>query len=106
MNPVTWPRRGLYLLTPDDPDTGRLLARLAPVLATRPALVQYRNKQADEPLRRAQAEAVLAACRAAGVPMARARARQGAVRGSLSEWLDICRKPDQLMKFHLNFHLD
>ena len=69
MNPVTWPRRGLYLLTPDEPDTGRLLARLGPVLATRPAIVQYRNKQADEPLRRAQAEAVLAACRAAGVPM-------------------------------------
>ena len=69
MNPVTWPRRGLYLLTPDEPDTGRLLARLAPVLATGPALVQYRNKPADASLRRAQAAAVMAACRAAGVPM-------------------------------------
>ncbi len=69
MNPAPWPRRGLYLLTPDEPDTGRLLARLAPVLATGPALVQYRNKQADASLRRSQAAAVLAACRAAGVPM-------------------------------------
>lgn len=69
MNPASWPRRGLYLLTPDEPDTGRLLARLAPVLAAGPALVQYRNKQADPPLRARQARAVLEACRAAGVPM-------------------------------------
>lgn len=69
MNPASWPRRGLYLLTPDDPDTGRLVARLAPVLATRPALVQYRNKPASPALRATQARAVLEACRAAGVPL-------------------------------------
>lgn len=69
MNPAPWPRRGLYLLTPDEPDTGRLLARLAPVLAAGPALVQYRNKAADADTRRVQAAEVLAACRAAGVPM-------------------------------------
>ena len=69
MNPASWPRRGLYLLTPDEPDTGHLLARLGPVLATGPALVQYRNKAADPALRARQARALLAACRAAGVPL-------------------------------------
>lgn len=69
MNPDPWPRRGLYLLTPDEPDTDRLLARLAPVLAVGPALVQYRNKSANAAMRRAQATEVLTACRAAGVPM-------------------------------------
>lgn len=69
MNTPRWPRRGLYLLTPDEPDTGRLLARLQPLLATRPALVQYRNKLAGRDLVREQATAVLAACRAANIPM-------------------------------------
>lgn len=69
MNTRPWPRRGLYLLTPDEPDTGRLLARLQPLLAAGPALVQYRNKQASQDLAREQARAVLAACRAANIPM-------------------------------------
>ena len=34
MNPSPSPsRRGVYLITPDEPDTGRLLARLQPLLA-------------------------------------------------------------------------
>ncbi|KAA2284389.1 thiamine phosphate synthase [Arenimonas fontis] len=69
MNTRFWPRRGLYLLTPDEPDTGRLLSRLTPVLAAGPALVQYRNKRVSSDRYREQAEAVLAACRAAGIPM-------------------------------------
>lgn len=64
-----WPPRGLYLITPDEPDTERLLARLRPVLAEKPALLQYRNKPADAALRRRQASALLALCRGAGVPL-------------------------------------
>lgn len=65
----TWPRRGIYLLTPDEADTGRLLARLEPLLALRPALLQYRNKAADAALRAAQARALKTACDAHGVPL-------------------------------------
>lgn len=62
-------RTGLYLITPDEPDTARLVARVQAVLAAGPALLQYRNKQADAPLRRAQAAAVLRLCRAQAVPL-------------------------------------
>lgn len=67
--PIAWPQRGLYLITPDETDTARLLARLRPALAERPALLQYRNKAAGPALRREQAEAVLGLCREAGVPL-------------------------------------
>ena len=60
--------RGLYAVTPDEPDTGRLLALAHAVLAGRPALLQYRNKGADAGLRREQAQALRDACRVAGVP--------------------------------------
>ena len=40
------PFRGLYLITPDDADTGRLLARVAPLLP-HAACLQYRNKASD-----------------------------------------------------------
>lgn len=59
--------KGLYLLTPEEDDTTRLLARTRPLLPFA-ALVQYRSKQGDAALRRAQAEALAVACRAAGVP--------------------------------------
>lgn len=68
-NAFTWPRRGVYLLTPDEADTGRLLARLEPLLALRPALLQYRNKAADAELRAAQARALQALCEIRGVPL-------------------------------------
>ena len=61
-------RRGLYLLTPDDTDTPRLLARVAAVVGDA-ALLQYRNKAAGPALRREQAGALLPLCRAAGVPL-------------------------------------
>lgn len=60
--------RGLYLITPDEPDTGRLLARVQPLLP-HIAYLQYRNKAADARQRRVQAAALVTACRAAGVPL-------------------------------------
>ena len=60
--------RGLYAVTPDESDTPRLLAATERVLAGRPVLLQYRNKTADAALRRLQARALHALCRAAGVP--------------------------------------
>ena len=64
-----WPRRGLYLITPDEPDTARLLLRVLPLLALRPALLQYRNKTATPDRRREQSLALLGVCRRAGVPL-------------------------------------
>src|SRR5574343_1745586 len=61
--------RGLYLVTPDEVDTNRLLDQVEPLLDTLPALIQYRNKLADVALRRTQATALLARCRSAGVPL-------------------------------------
>jgi thiamine-phosphate pyrophosphorylase len=69
MPPATMPARGVYLLTPDEPDAGRLCARLAPLLAERPALLQYRNKAAGAALQRAQVRALLPLCAAHGVPL-------------------------------------
>jgi thiamine-phosphate pyrophosphorylase len=67
--PSSWPRRGLYLLTPDEPDTGRFLARVLPALEAGPALLQYRNKAASAPQRRDQIDALLPTCRARGIPL-------------------------------------
>jgi thiamine-phosphate pyrophosphorylase len=61
-------QQGLYLITPDDPDTMRLLARVNAVLP-HARLLQYRNKAAGDALRRAQVHTLLPACRAAGVPL-------------------------------------
>src|SRR5690606_3215418 len=58
----------LYLLTPDERDTGRLVARVEAVLREA-CLLQYRNKAADAALRRRQVEALLPVCRRAGVPL-------------------------------------
>jgi len=60
---------GLYLVTPDWPDTDALVAAVAALLPSRPALVQYRNKLASGALKREQALRLLAVCRAAGVPL-------------------------------------
>lgn len=62
-----WPR-GLYLLTPEEPDTGRLLARVRAVLG-QATWLQYRAKRAGDALRRTQAAALLPLCRAAGVAL-------------------------------------
>jgi thiamine-phosphate pyrophosphorylase len=55
--------KGLYLVTPDWEDTGRLLDVTGRALEAGAALVQYRNKTASEALRREQADALLALCR-------------------------------------------
>lgn len=62
-------RRGLYAITPDEPSTGRLLARVEPVLAAGVSCLQYRNKAATASLRNEQGAPLLALCRRYGVPM-------------------------------------
>nr|WP_295376515.1 thiamine phosphate synthase [Pseudoxanthomonas sp.] len=63
------PPRGLYLITPEEPDTARLLARVAPLLDEGVTWLQYRQKGADAALRREQARALQALCAQAGVPL-------------------------------------
>lgn len=60
--------RGLYLLTPDEPDTERLLSRTAPLLP-HVAWLQYRNKAASSTRRHEQAHALAQLCAAAGKPL-------------------------------------
>jgi thiamine-phosphate pyrophosphorylase len=66
--PLPLPPGGLYLITPDEPDTARLEARVAQVIG-HAAMLQYRNKRAGDALRREQASRLLALCRAHGVPL-------------------------------------
>jgi thiamine-phosphate pyrophosphorylase len=68
MNPL-WPPRGLYAITPDEPDTGRLLARVESVLRAGATWLQYRNKTASDDLRAEQALALQPLCRSLGVPL-------------------------------------
>ena len=50
--------RGLYAVTPDEPDTEELLRKSRLVLQGGAGILQYRNKVADVPLRLAQASAL------------------------------------------------
>lgn len=59
---------GVYLITPDETDSARLLQRVRPLLAGTTWL-QYRNKAVDAPTRLAQATALQALCAEAGVPL-------------------------------------
>ncbi|MFZ7095828.1 thiamine phosphate synthase [Luteimonas dalianensis] len=69
MNESTAARpRGLYLITPDEADTGRLLDRAEAVIG-HATWLQYRNKAAGAALRKAQAQALAGLCRAAGVAL-------------------------------------
>jgi thiamine-phosphate pyrophosphorylase len=61
--------RGVYLITPDEPDTARLLARVEPLLAAGATWLQYRNKTAGASLREDQAAALQRLCAAQGVPL-------------------------------------
>ncbi|MGJ7915974.1 thiamine phosphate synthase [Massilia sp. LXY-6] len=61
--------KGLYLVTPDWTDTGRLLDVTQQALDAGAALVQYRNKTANEALRQEQAAALLALCRRRNTPL-------------------------------------
>lgn len=60
--------RGLYLVTPDEPDTARLRERVAPLLPFATWL-QYRNKAASAALREVQAAMLQALCADSGVPL-------------------------------------
>jgi len=68
MNPP-WPPRGLYAITPDEPDTSRLLERVETVLAAGATWLQYRNKAADAALREVQARELLPLCRRHAIPL-------------------------------------
>jgi len=61
--------KGLYAITPDEHDTEVLLRKVRKALAGGARLVQYRNKTARADLRREQAAALLALCRAECVPL-------------------------------------
>ena len=69
MNTVrSMPGKGLYLVTPDEADSARLLARVHAVLP-HAAMLQYRNKAASNAARHEQASLLLPLCREAGVPL-------------------------------------
>lgn len=61
--------RGLYAITPDEPDTDRLLVLVRAALAGGAAAVQYRSKNAPAALRREQARALAELCRAHRAPL-------------------------------------
>lgn len=69
MSPSPCAARGVYLITPDEPDTGLLLERVRPLLAAATWL-QYRNKTVDAATAREQAQALqlLRDAAALGVP--------------------------------------
>ena len=60
--------RGLYLITPDEPDTARLLEQVGQVIG-HATWLQYRNKSAGPALRGEQAAALRGLCTKAGVPL-------------------------------------
>ncbi|MBS0484621.1 MAG: thiamine phosphate synthase [Proteobacteria bacterium] len=60
---------GLYAITPDLNHTGDLLDKTRQVLAGGAQLIQYRNKSADDALRKEQAGLLLQLCRQYRVPL-------------------------------------
>lgn len=58
--------RGLYAVTPDMADTAALVAKCAAALDGGASAIQVRNKGASPALRREQARAIVALCRARG----------------------------------------
>lgn len=60
--------RGLYLVTPDEPDSDALVGRVAPLLPYAQWL-QYRNKSAGAALQARQAAMLQALCSMHGVPL-------------------------------------
>jgi len=73
---------GLYAVTPDEPDTALLCAKVEATLQGGASLVQYRNKSADSDLRLQQASALLVLCRAYNVPLV------------INDHLDLCAQID------------
>ncbi len=66
---MTYELSGLYAVTPDDRLLPRLSALVEAALEGGTRLVQYRNKVAPAPLRRAQAAELLRICRAYGAKL-------------------------------------
>jgi len=60
--------RGLYAITPDEVDTGLLLAKVEAALQGGISVLQYRNKQASNKLQMQQASAILPLCKQHQVP--------------------------------------
>lgn len=58
--------KGLYAITPEEPDTQRLARKVEAVLSGGARVIQYRSKSVDAPRRHAQAQALLAPCRNSG----------------------------------------
>ncbi len=61
--------RGLYLITPNWDDTGRLLAQTELALQAGVSLLQYRHKTASKELRQTQAKKLHELCRQYDVPL-------------------------------------
>jgi thiamine-phosphate pyrophosphorylase len=59
----------LYAITPDEPDTAKLLRKARMALSGGARVVQYRNKRADAPLRFEQAGALRKLTREFAVPL-------------------------------------
>jgi thiamine-phosphate pyrophosphorylase len=62
-------RRGLYWVTRETADTAALMGIADAALRGGARLVQYRDKSTDATRRRTQAQALVAACRTASVPL-------------------------------------
>ncbi|MEN6586628.1 MAG: thiamine phosphate synthase [Sulfuricella sp.] len=60
---------GLYAITPEQPDTARLLQQVRAALAGGAAVVQYRSKSGDVALLHEQASELLTLCHAFDVPL-------------------------------------
>ncbi len=69
MNSRLKTHKGIYLITPDQPDTGLLCAQVAQLLQQPIALLQYRNKTANSILQHEQASTLLKLCQNAKVPL-------------------------------------
>ena len=69
MTESTHHMRGLYLVTPNWDDTGRMIDFTRAALDSGAALVQYRHKDASPALRREQGAALLALCRRFSRPL-------------------------------------
>ena len=61
--------RGLYAITPEQPDTSLLVEQVRAALAGGGAMVQYRNKSGDVALLHEQASELLDLCRGFDVPL-------------------------------------
>jgi len=60
---------GLYAITPEQPDTARLLQQVRAALAGGAAVVQYRSKSQDIALQHEQASELMALCHDFDVPL-------------------------------------